>query len=121
MRKDGAIIWVLINWTVVRDAEGRPPRTVANIQDITERKRAEEALRAKEAQLRAILTIPQPSSSSKTSRAVTCGSTAGMRFCRRDGGRGKRQDRLRLAAKEIADALRANDQEVIAGQYAASV
>ncbi len=45
VRKDGAIIWALINWTVVRDAEGRPLRTVANIQDITERKRAETALR----------------------------------------------------------------------------
>src|SRR5215471_689598 len=28
VRKDGAIIWVLINWTVVRDASGNPKRTV---------------------------------------------------------------------------------------------
>src|SRR5262249_20172922 len=55
VRKDGAIIWVLINWTVVCVAEGQPPRSVAYIQDITERKLAEEALQAKEAQLRAIL------------------------------------------------------------------
>jgi PAS domain S-box-containing protein len=41
VRKDGAIIWALINWTIVRDAEGRPLHSVANIQDITARKHAE--------------------------------------------------------------------------------
>jgi PAS domain S-box-containing protein len=41
VRKDGAIIWALVNWTIVRDAEGRPLRSVANIQDITARKQAE--------------------------------------------------------------------------------
>ncbi|HEX5085174.1 MAG TPA: PAS domain S-box protein [Blastocatellia bacterium] len=55
MRKDGAIIWVLINWAVVRDAGGRPLRTVANIQDITERKRAETALRESQALNQAVL------------------------------------------------------------------
>src|SRR5262249_8220125 len=33
LRKDGAIIWALVNWTIVRDAEGRPWFSVANIQD----------------------------------------------------------------------------------------
>jgi PAS domain S-box-containing protein len=55
VRKDGAIIRVLINWTVVRDAEGRPLRTVTNIQDVTEAKQIEEALRTSEARLRDIL------------------------------------------------------------------
>ncbi|HEU0185071.1 MAG TPA: PAS domain S-box protein [Blastocatellia bacterium] len=41
VRKDGATIWALVNWTIVRDDEGRPLRSVANIQDITARKRAE--------------------------------------------------------------------------------
>jgi PAS domain S-box-containing protein len=41
VRKDGEIIWALVNWTIVRDAEGRPLRSVANIQDITARKQAE--------------------------------------------------------------------------------
>jgi PAS domain S-box-containing protein len=41
MRKDGAIIWALVNWTIVRDAEGHPLHSVANIQDITARKQAE--------------------------------------------------------------------------------
>src|SRR5262245_47034638 len=115
VRKDGAIIWVQINWTVVPEAEGRPRRTVANVQDITERKRAEEALRAKETQLRAIL---------DHSSAVV--------FVKDLEGRYVRVNRqyvvLRgiteadvigksdydLYAKETADAVRANDQEVIA-------
>jgi PAS domain S-box-containing protein len=45
IRKDGSIMWVLINWRVVRDAGGKPLRSVANVQDITARKLAEEAMR----------------------------------------------------------------------------
>src|SRR5262249_26986861 len=41
VRKDGAIIWALVNWTIVRDAEGHPLLSVANIQDITARKQSE--------------------------------------------------------------------------------
>jgi PAS domain S-box-containing protein len=55
IRKDGATIWVLINWTVVRDVRGNPLRTVANIQDITRRKLTEEALRKSEALNKSVL------------------------------------------------------------------
>jgi PAS domain S-box-containing protein len=41
VRKDGTVAWVNVNATAVRDAEGKPVSTVATIQDITERKRAE--------------------------------------------------------------------------------
>ncbi|MBO0726707.1 MAG: PAS domain S-box protein [Blastocatellia bacterium] len=41
VRKDGVIIWALVNWTIVRDVAGRPLHSVANIQDITARKQAE--------------------------------------------------------------------------------
>jgi diguanylate cyclase (GGDEF)-like protein len=41
VRKDGAIIWVSLNVTVIKDAEGLPLKAVGTIQDITERKRAE--------------------------------------------------------------------------------
>jgi PAS domain S-box-containing protein len=41
MRKDGEIIWALVNWAIIPDAEGRPLHTVASVQDITARKRAE--------------------------------------------------------------------------------
>src|SRR5271157_2754062 len=45
VRKDGRLLWVHVNATLIRDPEGKPLRTMAVIQDITERKRAEEQLR----------------------------------------------------------------------------
>ena len=115
IRKDGATIWILINWTIVRAAEGHPPRTVANIQDITARKLAEERLRAKEAQIRAIL---------DHSPAIIFVKDLKGRYRRIN----RRYELLKgvteaevkgktdydLYAKEIADHCRANDQEVIA-------
>lgn len=44
IRADGAVIWVRVNAAIVRDVAGNPLRTVAAIEDITERKRAEEKL-----------------------------------------------------------------------------
>ena len=49
LRKDGKIIWVHVNATLLRDADGRPERTMAVVQDINARKQAEEAqLRAEQ-------------------------------------------------------------------------
>jgi len=42
VRKNGEVIWVHVNGNLIRDSSGRPYRTVAVIQDITERKQAEE-------------------------------------------------------------------------------
>jgi C4-dicarboxylate-specific signal transduction histidine kinase len=44
IRKDGSLVWVNVNMTVIRDAAGQPTRTVAAIEDITVRKQAEAAL-----------------------------------------------------------------------------
>ena len=45
VRKNGEVAWVSVNMTVVRDAAGHPLRTMATIEDITERKRLESHLR----------------------------------------------------------------------------
>jgi len=42
VHRDGHAMWVKVNATVIRSETGRPLRTVAIIQDITERKEAEE-------------------------------------------------------------------------------
>jgi PAS domain S-box-containing protein len=42
IRKDGTIVWVNVNMTVIHDFSGQPMRTMATIEDISERKRAEE-------------------------------------------------------------------------------
>ena len=44
VRKDGSLAWVNVNMTVLRDPDGQPTRTVATIEDISERKQAEQAL-----------------------------------------------------------------------------
>ena len=51
-RKDGACVWVEFTAQVERGADGSPLRLLGTIQDITERKHAEEALRQSEERLR---------------------------------------------------------------------
>src|SRR5262249_26365237 len=45
VRKDGRVVWILLSVSLVRDAAGRPLYAISQVQDITARKRAEEALR----------------------------------------------------------------------------
>lgn len=45
VRKDGEAVWVSINASLIRDAAGQPLRTLAVVQDITERMRLEDQLR----------------------------------------------------------------------------
>lgn len=52
IRKNGQTIWVSVNSTVIRDSKGQPRRTFAAIEDISERKRAEELLSRQEMMLR---------------------------------------------------------------------
>jgi PAS domain S-box-containing protein len=53
--KDGTVAWVNVNMTVLRDAVGQPVRTMAAIEDITERKQAEATLRRREAYFQALI------------------------------------------------------------------
>jgi PAS domain S-box-containing protein len=51
LRPDGEVVWLFTNAVVMRDGD-RPVRMLGATMDITERKRAEEALRQSEANLR---------------------------------------------------------------------
>src|SRR5262249_6087366 len=44
-RKDGSTVWTDLTVAIVRDAEGRPQYEIAVFDDITDRKRADDALR----------------------------------------------------------------------------
>lgn len=59
LHKDGSFIWVHASVSVLHDYVGQPTQLLAMVQDITERKRAEEALQRSERQLRTVLdTLP---------------------------------------------------------------
>ena len=55
LRKDGHVVWILLSVSLVRDEEGEPLYFISQIQDITERKRAEERLRQAETRYRALV------------------------------------------------------------------
>jgi len=44
LHKDGHIVWAIVSATLLRDQQGSPQFFITSIQDISERKRAEEAL-----------------------------------------------------------------------------
>lgn len=55
LRKDGGVVWVNVNMTVIHDTAGLPRRTMAAIEDITERKRMEEELKQSEERFRKVV------------------------------------------------------------------
>jgi PAS domain S-box-containing protein len=52
VRKDGRVIWVQVTAAAIRSSEGKLQRSARIIQDISERKQAQEALRVSEERLR---------------------------------------------------------------------
>ncbi|MCA9080105.1 MAG: PAS domain S-box protein [Planctomycetaceae bacterium] len=57
IRKSGEIIWVQVNASLIRDANEQPIESIAIIQDITQHKRMEDALRENEELLRQAVNV----------------------------------------------------------------
>src|SRR5204862_5584499 len=52
LHKDGAVLWAKVNVSLIRDYENRPQHFIVVLEDITERKKAEAALRESEERFR---------------------------------------------------------------------
>ena len=57
LRKDGSTIWANVSVSAIRDAAGKPRSAGAVVLDVTERKRAEEALKESEERLQRAIAI----------------------------------------------------------------
>jgi PAS domain S-box-containing protein len=55
IRKDGSVVWISLTVSLVREPSGDPGYFIAVIEDITERKRTEEALRLSEELYRTVV------------------------------------------------------------------
>jgi PAS domain S-box-containing protein len=55
IRKDGQVVWGQLTASLVKGADGRPVYGVGMVEDITDRKRAAEALQASEARFRTLM------------------------------------------------------------------
>ncbi|MBI4526026.1 MAG: PAS domain S-box protein [Deltaproteobacteria bacterium] len=114
LHKDGHVIWCSVTASMIKDAQGKPRVTVTDIQDITERKLAEEALRESEQRLNAIL---------QTTSAVVYLMDAESRFIhinrRFEELFGIQNEEIRgksvydVFSSEIADAFNANNRRVL--------
>jgi PAS domain S-box-containing protein len=57
LRKDGAIVWILLSASILRRSDGAPLYYIAQIEDVTARRRAAEALRLSEARFSGIISV----------------------------------------------------------------
>lgn len=57
IRRDGLIVWAFLSCSIMRDVHGEPMHFISQMQDITERKLAEQALQQSEARLRGLVAL----------------------------------------------------------------
>jgi len=91
-RKDGRLVWCRLSASLVRDAEGRPRFSIALMEDITERKEAQETVKQLNAQLERRVT-------ERTAQLATANRDLADEVARR--GRAE-AERVRLLAEERA-------------------
>jgi PAS domain S-box-containing protein len=91
-RRDGSEVWVASRWAVQRDERGRPLATMETNSDITEQKRAEDALHNARSQLEHVtrvstlgeLTASIAHEVNQPLAAIVTNGEAGLRWLQRD-------------------------------------
>jgi PAS domain S-box-containing protein len=81
VRADGTVGYISVRYFIVKDAKGKTVKTYGVNQDITERKRAEEALQALSSRQKALLSaIPDIIMEVNTDKVYTWANRAGLEF-----------------------------------------
>lgn len=106
IRKDGEVVWVSPTVSAVRDAEGRLRFLIGIVEDITERKRAEERLRESEQRFRQLFeqSVDTLIVHDEEGRILDCNSEA----CRTLGY--TREELLSLRVHDIATGLLSEEE-----------
>jgi len=115
---DGSLHWILGQGRAYYNDEGRAIRMLGAIQDITERKRAEEALRQSEYRRRAVLdTIPDPAWLKDKEGRVLAVNSAWCRFFGMDAQNVTGKTVFELLPTEFAERLANTDRTVIESRH----
>ena len=96
-RKDGSVIWISENCRAIRDAQGRLLYYEGTVEDITQRRQAEENLRNSEALYHSLVeTLPQNILRKDLAGTLHLRQPAVLQDAGPAPGGDRRQDRLRL-------------------------
>ena len=87
IRKDGEIIWVRVNAAFIKDEAGRPLRTVAVCEDITDRKQAEDKIISQNEVLKSLYSlVTSMRTASNTDDLITVILSEACRLLKADNG-----------------------------------
>jgi two-component system cell cycle sensor histidine kinase/response regulator CckA len=115
IRRDGAEVWVRITASLIRDDNGRPLRSVAICEDVTLRKRAEQALLESHGLLNAVIEGTTDAIFVKDLEGrYRLINSAGARFLGRSVADVIGQDDRTLFSAETAGLVMAHDRRVMA-------